>query len=142
MSSIEEMFGTSNKLETSGITVRYGRNWVRIARAGGANKEFARVLEDTMKPYRRAIQLDAMDEKLSQELMHDVYAKTIVLGWGNDDLGDGLLQLRKNGEPLKFSRENVIKAFQDFPELFLDIVRNADQMKNFKNEALEEEAKN
>ena len=66
--------------------------------------------------------------------MREVYAETIVLGW--DNVQDA------EGNDLAFSKENVIKLFTDLPELFEDVQNAASTQALFRQETLEQEAKN
>src|SRR5690606_30785342 len=85
--SLYNTFETDKSLERDGIVLDYGFNsknqpiQIRIARAGGANTKFAKVLEQKMKPYKRAIANDTMDNKVAEKLMVEAYADAVILGW-------------------------------------------------------------
>ncbi|MEE8518136.1 MAG: hypothetical protein V3S98_03310, partial [Dehalococcoidia bacterium] len=74
-------FKTDDLLETKGVEIDYGTHRVTIARAGGANKKYARVLEQKTKPYRRAIATETMDDARAMELLQETYAEAIILNW-------------------------------------------------------------
>src|SRR3546814_8248505 len=65
MASPYELFGTDTKSEKDGIILDFGEFWLRIARAGGANKKFGRVLDAKMQPHRRAMQSGTLDDDLA-----------------------------------------------------------------------------
>lgn len=135
MAGIYDKFKADENLETSGIVVDYGDGQkIRIARAGGSNAAFRRSLERHMKPYRRMQENGVLPEETARQILRKVYAEAVVLGW------EGMTTL--DGAPLEYSVENVIQLFTDLPDLFLDVQQMAQRLVNFKNEALETEAKN
>lgn len=138
--SLYKAFKTDKNLETGGIVLSYGKNdrgeemEITIARAGGSNANYTRRLEARAKPYRRQINLGTMDTKLFESIMREVYAETVVLGWrGIDD---------ENGNPLPCTKENVVKVFEDLPDLFADVQEQANRAALFRTEIQEEGAKN
>ena len=138
--SLFKQFKTDASLETKGVIIQYGYTdqgkpiQIKICRAGGANTAYSRVLEAKVKPYRRQIQNDTMDRDTMIAIMREVFADTVVIGWENvqDDEGNEML----------FSRENVIKMFEELPELFEDIQAQASNVAIFREEILAAEAKN
>lgn len=131
---IYKAFTTDAELEVRGIVLDFGDGeWVRIARAGGGNKKFIKLFEALMKPYRRAFELGTMDDKKAAAILHEAFAKAIILEWHITD---------ENGEPIEFTVENAIKVFTDLPEFFGTIKQEAEQRQNFRRAAREDEAKN
>lgn len=137
--NLYQQFKTDSNVEKKGITIRYGNDGDKpiefvIARAGGANTAYNKVLEAKLKPYRRQIQNETMDTDTMVALIRDVYATTVVIGWNNVRDADG--------NELPFTRENCIKLFTDLPELFEDIQTQANRAALFREEVLEIESKN
>lgn len=140
--SLYKTFKTSGDLEKTGIYLQYGfvdddpERPIRIliARAGGSNTKFARILEAKTKPYRRAIQTETMDPKMADNIFREVYAESVVLGWDNVSDVDGVA--------LPFSKENVVKVFTDLPDLYADVREQANKAALFREAVLEEDAKN
>lgn len=133
MSSLYTTFGTDKSLEKDGIVLEYGSNaqgvpvQIRIARAGGANVKFAKVLEHKLKPYKRT--LDALDNKVAEKLLIETYADTVILSWtGVQD---------REGNDLEFNRDNVIKVLTDLPDLFIDIQQQSQKFALFREEIRE-----
>lgn len=141
MASPYELFGTDAKSEKDGIILDYGAFWLRIARAGGANKKFARVLDAKLQPYRRQLQAGTMEDELANRLMAEAYAEAIVLAWGSTEHGDGKM-IGRDGEAIEFSRENVIRLLLDLPDLFADIQNQAGRVANFRAAQIEDAAGN
>lgn len=116
-------FRSDTAAEQEGVELDYGPFRVTIARAGGANKSYERLLEALTKPYRRAIQLETLDAKVSEKIMKEALARAVVLNWetlvdaeGNPDAsGTDWKQGVEDpdtGELLPFSWENVLKVLQ------------------------------
>jgi hypothetical protein len=144
MASPYEMFKTSKELEADkGVILDYGDFRVRIARAGGGNKKYARIITARLKPYRRQIDTDTMDEELARKIHAEVYADTVILGWeskGPDGKFVSGIQ-DENGDILPFSREAVIKTLLDLPDLFSDIQAQAGKVSLFRAAELEDDTK-
>lgn len=133
-------FETDKSLERDGIVLDYGFNsknepiQIRIARAGGANAKFAKVLENKMKPYKRAIANDTMDNKVAEKLLVEAYADAVVISWnGVED---------REGTALDFTRDNVVKVLTDLPDLFMDIQSQSQKSALFRAELREAEQGN
>lgn len=109
--------------EQEGVVLDYGPFRVTIARAGGSNKAYERVLEALTKPYRRAIQLETLDAKVSEKIMKEAMAKAVILNWEVLVDADGLpdadgkdwvqgLEHPDTGDLLPFGWENVMEVLQ------------------------------
>lgn len=138
--SLYNTFETDKSLERDGIVLDYGFNsknqpiQIRIARAGGANTKFAKVLEQKMKPYKRAIANDTMDNKVAEKLLIEAYADAVILGWeGVED---------REGSPLEYNRDNVVKVLTDLPDLFIDIQQQSQKSALYRAELREAEQGN
>jgi hypothetical protein len=139
------MFQTDKALETNGIKVDYGAFYLRLARAGGANKAYARAMDRLTKPYRRQIQTETIDPEVANRLFIEAYAESVVVGWGmkGEDGQDieGSFPLDKD-TILSFSRENVVRAFEALPDLFTDAKEQASKWTLYRAEVLEKDAGN
>lgn len=138
--SLYSQFKTDGNVENEGVVLEYGINKagktisIRIARAGGANTKFAKLMEYKVKPYRRQIQNESMDPALAEKIAKEVYAETVVLGWENVE--------DEHGKELEFTVENVIKLFTDLPDLYTDIQSQAQRTALFRADVLEADSKN
>ena len=140
MSGLYQAFETNKDLENSGIELDYGKNSkgepirIRVARAGGANKRFAKVLDRLLRPHKRQLANDQLSDDVAKDVMIQAYADAVVLGWeGVED---------REGNPMGFSRENVVKLFTDLPELFLDVQQQSQKAALFLVDILEGEQGN
>lgn len=141
-SSIFDMFETDSDVETKGVLLRYGPDIrILVARAGGANKAFERIIKTLTKPHRQLLKAvqsgngsDA-DALVLENIMKEAYAKTVVLGWEG-------IQLERNGPLVECKPENVLALFNKIPQMWIDIRDFASNYINFLSENTEEVAKN
>lgn len=138
--SLYKQFATDKNVERDGVVLSYGKNSknkdinIRIARAGGANIRYTKLLEAAIKPYRRQLQNETMDNGVAEDITMRVYAQSVVLGWeGVED---------ENGNDMKFTVENCMKLFKDLPDLWADIQSQATRAALFRQDILEADAKN
>lgn len=134
MKSIYDIFGADQSLEKSGIELDYGSFSLTVARAGGANAQFKRVLEQLAKPYKHAIQRGILDEETQKRILATAYARAVVLNWR------GVVD--RNGEPMECNEENIVKLLLDLPDLFDSLQEEASKLANFQKEEEEDDAKN
>ena len=138
--SLYSQFQTDKSVEKEGVVLEYGMNSknkpisIRIARAGGANTHYAKLLESKIKPYRRQIQNETLDNAVAEKLTKEVYAQSVVLGWENVE--------DKEGNELIFNQENFIKLMDDLPDLWSDLQSQANRAALFRAEILEVDTKN
>lgn len=138
--SLYSQFETDRAVEKDGIVLEYGMNSkkkpieIRIARAGGANEHYSKLLEARTKPYRRQIQNETLDNAVAEKITKEVYAQAIVLGWtGVED---------RDGNDMEFNQKNCIKLFDDLPDLWSDIQSQSVRASLFRAEVREADAKN
>ena len=138
--SLYTQFETNRDIEKEGIVLQYGLNSkkkpieIRIARAGGANEHYNKLLEAKVKPYRRQIQNETLDNAVAEKITKEVYAASVILGWsGVED---------RNGNELQFNTVNVIALMNDLPDLWADIQSQSVRAALFRADVLEADAKN
>lgn len=144
MSNPWAMFQTNAVAEQKGIRIDYGAFYFTVARAGGSNDKFKAKVRELMRPYERAIELGEMDDKVASKLAAEAFAETVVLGWGSVVDGkdvEGVLT-KPNGDKVEFSVDAVKDLFAELPELFTDLMQQANKPQNFRRVAQEVDAKN
>lgn len=138
--SLYKQFATNPELENKGIELNFGVNddeteiKFYVARAGKSNKKYQKALENAVKPYRRQMQLGTLSDEVSNKIMLEVFATTVLKGWEN-------VQDEK-GNVMQFNKENAVKLLTDLPELYDALTAAANDVANFREESLEEDAKN
>lgn len=147
--SMYKTFQTDKSLENDGIKLQYGESFrVTVARAGGTNKRFAKILDDVTRPYRRAIQTETMDNDRGVELLHEAYAKGVVLNWEVNRAPDGAEPVWEqgieapDGSLMPFTVENVVKTFKALPDLFKAIQEDSGRLSLFRTTVQEADAGN
>lgn len=131
---ISKAFGTNKKAEYGvGVKIPMGEDgYIVLQRAGGANREYLKRVEELRKKYRLQAQINALPEEESKRLLAEVYADTIVLDW----------KIALDGEDLPYSRENVIRGLMAEENFFQWVKDLAEDMENFRNVELEHDAGN
>lgn len=135
MTSIFDVWGTDAIMETGGVWIDYGASGkFLIARSGGANTKFAKVLEAKMRPYRRQMDQGKLDNEIANKVLMESFVEACLLDWANLTYQDG--------KALKFSKPNAIKLFTDLPDLFGDLRDQSSKMATFQQEEIEDDAGN
>lgn len=122
------MFETDSSMEKSGILINYGDVRFTIARAGGSNEKFKRLFQQAIKPHRRQLDNETMSEEAMEDLMAEVYAKSVILGWESRENKDSPWKpvvKDRAGNEMPFTPENCKKLLLDLRELFRDIQSQA-----------------
>jgi hypothetical protein len=145
---LKKQFKTDEKLETEGIVLDYGDTRIRIARAGGANKRYVKLLSRLTKPLRRAIATESLGDEQANDIMRVAFAKEVVLGWetkvgdkwisGVDPQDAGV----DGTDLLPANADNYVKVFENLPDLFTDIQQQAAASTLFRAELDEAELGN
>ena len=123
--SMYDQLQTDPALETKGVEVDYGSFRVTLARAGGANKKYEKLLDAKSKPHRRAMKTETMDNAVAIGIMREVYAESIILHWESKDAkGKWVVGIeakpKTGGAPVKilpFNHDNALQAMVDLPVL-------------------------
>lgn len=140
-----QTFKTDTDLETDGIWLDYGDFRVKIARSGGANKKFARMLEARTRPYQRAIKAGTLDNDVSNRIMRDLFIACVILDWNvktEDGWVKGIAPLDDPAKIVPPSAQALAEVLEGLPDLFADIQEQAQSAANFRSEALEDNAGN
>lgn len=124
-------FATDTAAEVEGVEIEFSGTNFLIARAG--NPKYSRMLSKLVDKNQKALNLkNEAADALSDKILIDVIATTILLGW--DDL-------TFKSENLPYSLENakMILGFKDFRR---EIARMSEDVDNYKVVKEDEEAKN
>lgn len=139
--TIFDMFETDVGVETKGVTLRYGKNIkITVARAGGSNTKYEKLVRQLTKPYRQMIAAaqsgngTEQDSKVIEGLLQEAYSKAVVLSWA------GVTE--RDGTPITFTPENVVDLFKRVPALWSEIQSFASNFVNFLSEDTDAVVKN
>lgn len=131
---------TDPELEKNGIWIEIGENSkgqmarVRIARAGGANEAYTKLLDQRVKPIRSQIRNETIARRQLDKLTKEIFAQTVVLGWENVE--------DENDQPMSFSKDNCIKLFNDIDDIWLDVQEQSQRAALYRMHLREEDSKN
>lgn len=135
-----KQFATDPQAEKEGVRFEIGVNSqgetiaFQIARAGGQNIRYAKVIEAKTKPYRMQIQAGTIDPEIAARLMREVFAESVVIGWeGVED---------EAGHLLTYSPEAAATLFEQLPELYALLQEQAQNVALYRKEVLDNVAKN
>lgn len=157
-----KQFKTNDSLEKSGVWLDYGTFKVLIARAGGANVKFQKLLDHLMKPYKRQLETESLPEAKGQEILRTAYARAIILDWqvAVDAKGVAIddeeklpvdwdkrtfkkgIHPAKSGPPLSVTEDNITEVLKALPDLFTDIRAQSARAGLYKEDIREAEAGN
>ena len=137
--SLYETFKSAGTPLTEGVWIEYGDCRVKVRYAGRENKQYARVLRALTAPYARLLEnenanLDEKTQKKLDSIFAEIYAKSIVVDW--EGVND------PDGNEMAYSWENAKKLLVDLPLFFEEIKKVSGTMQTFRQEQLEDEAKN
>jgi hypothetical protein len=140
MKGLYAQFETDPEIEKTGVWIEYGENSAGqpirflIARSGGGNTEYLKQLETKAKPYRRQIQTETVERKTLEKIGLQVFCATCVKGWENVE--------DRDGNPLPFTQENVVKLLTDLKDLFGDLQEQSNKSALYRQMVLEADAGN
>lgn len=143
--SMFKTFSVDQSLEGDGVWIDYGDFRVKLARAGGSNREYSKVLERLSRPHRRAIATGAISDEQAQGMMHRALAEGCVKGWETrDDDGEWVSDVIEapGGGLREATTAAIIETFELLPDLYADLRAQAESMALFKARELEAEAGN
>lgn len=140
MANLYKEYGTDKNLEQNGFlyvhepaTETESAQCFVLARAGGSNVRFMKVVDRLYRPHRKR-GLDKMPISVQRDLMVAAFAESIVQDW------EGVQD--RDGSDIPFSIDNVKKVFTDLPDLFDIIQEQATELTNFLAEEVEHDVKN
>ena len=132
--SIYDLFAADNKAEIEGVELVYGKAKVRVARAGGSNTKYLKSLDRHTRGLRKQIQHDQLSNEDGNNIMREVFAESIILGWTG--------MVGRDGKEIPFSKEACLKLLKELPDLFADIQEQAGKFALYREIAREGEAGN
>lgn len=158
--SLFKSFATDKALEKNGVIFTPDSSTaITLARAGGANIRYQKLLTAKAKPFKRQIDSETMDPDVERKILMEAYAETVVKNW-ETLIGEGdEAQLVQGIEPhpdhlskyqgeqdenglVPFNKHNVYVTFELLPDLFLDCQAEAQRFANYRAKEREEDAGN
>ena len=143
-----KLFGTNKDSEKNGVLLTYEDADLRflVARSGGHNQEYTRMLQSKLRPHRRQIDRGTLSDKKATDILIEVFAKTVVR---RVDVWDGEADAWKEGvvptpegAELPCNPNTVQALLQQLPDLFADIQSVCRSAEMFQDEEDEEDEGN
>lgn len=142
MSGLHKQFKTNSTKEIEGVEIEFpeAENEDKsiptfiLSRMGASNKAYSKALDASTRPYRRQVQLGTLKNELAEELFKEVFVSTVLKGWKNIQ--------KEDGTPLEFNKTNAIALMNELPDVYERLQAEAKEASNFRDFALEAEAKN
>jgi hypothetical protein len=145
---------TSPRLESEGIWLDLDHTRIKLARAGGKNTKFIVAAEKIAREHKRAF--DLMGEEQGRKIFSKLFAEIVVLDWltkaKDGDLDEDGLPFAENeqedavrylrgisgpdGVLVDFTVENVIRTFNDLPDLLKMVKETAEDATLFRQSLL------
>jgi hypothetical protein len=132
------MFATNKTDESSGKWVDICVNAdgttcrFRLARAGRRNKSYAKAMEKATKPYRAI--LNELDAKTDDKITATALSEAVILDWENTQLEEGV--------NVPYSKQAAFDLLVSLPDLCDMVNKLAWDQNTFREERLEDDAKN
>lgn len=105
-----------------------------LSRMGGSNKAYSKALEKGTKPFRRQNQMGMLPEEVIRPIVRKAFCETVLKGWRN--------VFDENEKPFPYSQQNALKLMEDLPDVYEILQQEAMDISNFRDKAVENEAKN
>lgn len=142
MTGLSKQFKTNPEKEASGVEIEFAEAQnddgsiptFTISRMGKSNKAYSKALEAATRPYRRQVELGTLKNEVAEPLFLGVFADTILKGWKNVQ--------DENGKSIEYSKENAVKLMTELPDVYERLQEESKIASNFRDDALQEEAKN
>lgn len=138
--SLHSQFKTDTVKEIEGVPVEYAPNkdgtvpTFYLSRIGRASKAYQKALEVATRPFRRQIDLGTFPESQAQKLHLELFLAHALKGWKDIQTHEGA--------QIAFSKETAKNLFAELPDLYEDLTAKAQSAAMFRDESLDEEAKN
>lgn len=111
-------YATDQSLETDGVRVRLEADsptWFLVARSGGANRAYDRVVQKNSRRYQKQLQRGLLDNETAEnEIIKPAFIECCMLDWGG--------VTGEDGKEIPFSRKACEDLFAEYPDVY-DVLR-------------------
>lgn len=142
MSGLHKQFKTNSVKESEGVEIEFHEAQNEdgsvptfvISRMGKTNKAYSKALEAATRPYRRQVELGTLKNEVAESLFMGVFVDNVLKGWKNVQ--------DENGKELTYSKDAAIALLTELPDVYDRLQEEAKLASNFRDSALDAEAKN
>lgn len=130
--NLDAMFKTDARYEKEGIDVRYTEETVfRIRRYGSShNSKYKKAIKKYLAPYAKQIEKNTIDSKVLDDALMKSFIEGCLVSWEGVEI---------DGEKKECTFETALELFKELPDLYEDLLSQAQNMNNFKEQLDEEE---
>lgn len=115
---------SDERIEEDGVDLNFGKGRViTIRRAAASNRKYKTAMARTFKPHQKIGGTLTVDDETAEQLLREVYAESIVVGWKGF--------IGPDGKHVTFSKANCIELFTDAPEIFDHVKNESAKFSNF-----------
>ena len=155
--SAYDFYQTDPQAVKEGVWLDYPTFSIKVTKAGPENKKFKASMSKWIKPYSALLSAGKdLPEKTDRLITAKIYAESVILDWRGErqinEEGEEVLDengepvcapfVGRDGQPLEFTFQNVVKVMTDLPDLLRDVVAQSQQQALFTKAETEIEAKN
>ena len=128
-----EAYKTDKTVETEGVWVPFPHVNVkiRLARAGGSNKQWEIERERALRPLRRRYKDQAIPESELFEALLEPFSKLILQDW------EGVM---KGDKKVECTHKNKVALCRELPDFYHEMLGEAGQLENFRTVEDQEDA--
>lgn len=125
---------TDPAIEQEGVNLSFGQGrFITILRAGGSNTAYNTYSAFQFKKHAKELKHGELEEAQAAEIMYDIYATKVVVGWkgwvGND------------GQEIPFSIDACKRLFRESKEIYRVVREESENLDNFRYEEVVESGK-
>lgn len=130
-------FDLSFKADIEETKILVGNFHVTVKRAGSSNKAYTKAFQHFQQCNSRKIKHDLMSDKEANNLLAEILVNTVITDW------DGVKEKEGDGEwkEVKFTKKGCLEMLKLYPDAMNIILREAQDIENFKREEAEEISK-
>ncbi len=149
--SLYKSYATNPDSEIQGVEFEYsGAAKLLIARSGGANKKFQKIVERICKPHRRALDTGRIKADVLRRLIMEATVDACILNWwskvvdtetGEESWEEGIEQVGSE-ELLPVTKDNMTALFNRLPDFFDDVSADSGSYASFQDEGRDSDGKN
>ena len=136
-----DMFESDTDAEKKGRWLPYGKCSFLVARAGGTNDAVSKAMTKAMRPHARRFKLGTIDAKEANALALGPFVETVLLGWkmsSDEAIPATATTPAVPAVLMSYSKENALKLLTDIPDLYAQLMEDAQNIATFAPEDIED----
>ena len=125
-SNLDKLFKTNEKMEQEGILFEVAEGVrFRIKRFDGTNPVVKSLMAKYYKPHAKTIENGGLSDEKQNEILIRVFVEACMIDWEGVEI---------DGEEKDFEPETAIKLLQGLPVMASNLIAQASDFKNFRED--------